>query len=79
MLKARCIKIKDLSWGTITAFVEAARSDFYADHNNFGELAKNMGKAIAYAEVAWSLDRLAEWEARELIRKAEAVIEEVIG
>lgn len=77
MIKPRYVETKDLSRGTITAFIEAARSDYYAEHGNFGELVKNMGKAIAYAETAWSLGVMDKWKAWELIQKAEAVIEEV--
>lgn len=77
MLKARYVETKDLSWGTITAFMEAARSDYYAEHNDYDELVKNMGKAIAYAETAWSLDILTNWQAWKLIKKAQAIIEEI--
>lgn len=77
MIKPRYVETKDLSRGTITAFMEAARSDYYAEHGNFGELVKNMGKAIAYAETAWSLDILTNWQAWKLIKKAEAIIEEI--
>lgn len=31
MIKPRYVETKDLSRGTITAFIEAARSDYYAE------------------------------------------------
>lgn len=79
MLKPRYVETKDLSWETIDTFMEMVRSDFYSDHNDLTELIKNMGKAIAYAETAWSLDRLTRWKAQQLVQKAESIIKEVNG
>lgn len=76
-IRPRYVETKNLSWGTITAFMDAARADYYAEHNDYAEICKNMGKAIAYTETAWSMDDLTEWQARELIRMAEQIIEKI--